>query len=241
MAGHVLGGRSEATTFTFHLREGVTFSDGAPVNAAAVKANLDEIVRLGAKSLFASTYLSVRLQGHDRGGRAHRQGRVRRPQRPVPPGHRDHLARAQLPRLARQAAGRRCRAPIGSGAFVLDRLQTDHSVTVKRRAGYSWPSSLAAHQGEAYLEAVEFRIVPEQGVRTGVLTSGQVHTITDMQPVTERQFRQRRFEVLSRYNPSLPYALYPSTFRPLLGDEAVHGLTLDPSVRLRLHDAWLAS
>ncbi|GAB2943030.1 ABC transporter substrate-binding protein [Nonomuraea fastidiosa] len=230
----------EATTFTFHLREGVTFSDGAPVNAAAVKANLDEIVRLGAKSLFASTYLS----GYK--GTTVVDEHTAKVEFDAPNAQflqataTTSLGLSSPASLAKPPADR-CRAPIGSGAFVLDRLQTNHSVTVKRRAGYAWPSSLAAHQGEAYLDAVEFRIVPEQGVRTGVLTSGQVHAITDVQPVTERQFRQGRFEVLSRHNPGLPYALYPNTFRPLLGDEAVRKAVSKGIDRKQVVDVVLTS
>jgi ABC-type transport system substrate-binding protein len=38
------------TAFTFHLREGATFSDGAPIDAAAVRADLEGIVKLGARA-----------------------------------------------------------------------------------------------------------------------------------------------------------------------------------------------
>ncbi|MEV7010001.1 ABC transporter substrate-binding protein [Streptosporangium sp. NPDC051022] len=211
---------ARATSFTFHLREGATFSDGAPVDARAVKANLDEVVKLGAKSLFASTYLS----GYK--GTTVVDARTARVEFAQPniqflqATATTSLALSSPASLARPAADR-CRAPVGSGPFVLDRWQTNQSVSVKKRSGYAWGSSLSAHRGEAYLDSVEFRIVPEQGVRSGVLTSGQVDAITDVQPVTERQFRGGGFQVLSRHNPGLPYALYPNTFRPLLGDEAV--------------------
>src|SRR5690625_4513420 len=37
----------DSTAFTFHLRDDVTFSDGTPLDAAAVAANFDRIVDLG--------------------------------------------------------------------------------------------------------------------------------------------------------------------------------------------------
>lgn len=40
----------DATEFTFTLREDATFSDGTPVDAAAVKANFDRIIEIGALS-----------------------------------------------------------------------------------------------------------------------------------------------------------------------------------------------
>lgn len=49
---------ADSRRFTFVLRQGVTFSDGAAVDAAAVKANLHAIVALGARSILGSTYLA---------------------------------------------------------------------------------------------------------------------------------------------------------------------------------------
>ncbi len=49
---------ADATTFTFHLKPGVTFSDGTPVNAQAVKDNFDAALKLGAKASLAIGYLS---------------------------------------------------------------------------------------------------------------------------------------------------------------------------------------
>lgn len=49
-------GSDDAKTFTFHLREGVTFHDGAPFDASAVKANFDRLAdqsqNLAKNSLF---------------------------------------------------------------------------------------------------------------------------------------------------------------------------------------------
>ena len=48
----------DSRQFTFHLREGVTFADGSPLDAAAVKANFAAIVALGARAQLAGTYLA---------------------------------------------------------------------------------------------------------------------------------------------------------------------------------------
>ena len=44
--------------FTFVLRDGATFADGSPLDADAVKANFDGIVKMGARASLASTYLA---------------------------------------------------------------------------------------------------------------------------------------------------------------------------------------
>src|SRR4051812_29480295 len=46
------------TTFTFTLRPGATFSDGTPVNAAAVKADFDSVPKLGPLAALANGYLA---------------------------------------------------------------------------------------------------------------------------------------------------------------------------------------
>lgn len=53
----------DSTTFTFHLRDGVTFTDGTPFTAQSVKDNLEGIVDLGAKSSLGSTYLAAHFPG----------------------------------------------------------------------------------------------------------------------------------------------------------------------------------
>src|SRR6202008_3245166 len=48
----------DATSYTFTLREGVTFSDGTPLDADAVAANLDRVSQLGAPAPLAKSYLA---------------------------------------------------------------------------------------------------------------------------------------------------------------------------------------
>jgi peptide/nickel transport system substrate-binding protein len=61
----------------------------------------------------------------------------------------------------------RCAAVVGSGPFVIESYTRDDSVVLARRAGYAWGSSLWEQPGEAHLDRIEFRVVPESGVRVG--------------------------------------------------------------------------
>src|SRR5690606_27203662 len=49
---------ADATAYTFTLREGVTFSDGTPLDAEAVKANFDAVPRLGPRGTLPKGYLA---------------------------------------------------------------------------------------------------------------------------------------------------------------------------------------
>ena len=47
-------------------------------------------------------------------------------------------------------------------------------MTLAKRVGYNWGSAVFGHKGAAYLDRIEFAVIPESGVRTGslVIVSG---------------------------------------------------------------------
>ncbi|GAA4538743.1 ABC transporter substrate-binding protein [Amycolatopsis samaneae] len=213
---------ADSTAFTFQLREGVTFSDGAPLDAAAVKANFDGIKALGAKAQLASGYLA-----------AYQASTVLDP----------HTVRVEFgapsaqflqasstmslgllsPAAYRKTPDQRCQGDglIGSGPFVFRSFRQNQEIVLAKRAGYTWGSSLFRHQGEAYLDQIDYKIVPEPGVRTGGLASGQLDAITDVQPVDEPQFAANGFTEPVRPNPGVVFNLHANTTRGVLTDEKV--------------------
>ncbi|MFE0020486.1 ABC transporter substrate-binding protein [Amycolatopsis sp. NPDC059021] len=213
---------ADSTAFTFHLRDGATFSDGTPVDAAAVKANFDGIKALGAKAQLASGYLA-----------AYKASTVVDP----------HTVRVEFsapsaqflqasstmslgllaPSAYKKTPDQRCQGDglIGSGPFVFQSFRQNQEIVLAKRKGYAWGSSLFRHQGEAYLDKVNYKIVPEPGVRTGSLASGQLDAITDVQPVDEPQFAGNGFTEPVRPNPGVVFNLHANTTRGVLTDEKV--------------------
>ncbi|GAA0254845.1 ABC transporter substrate-binding protein [Cryptosporangium japonicum] len=210
-----------ATSFTFTLRDGATFSDGTPVDAAAVKTNFDAIVKLGAKAQLAGTYLA-----------GYRSATVVDPKTVrvdfAAPSAQFLQATSTMSlgllsaSTAAKTAEQRCQGDlVGSGPFVLKKYTPNQGVTLARRTGYAWPSSLAEHKGEAYLDGIEYKIVPESGVRTGTLQSGQIDGATDIPPQDEARFDGNGFQLLVRGNPGIPFNLAANTSKPILADEQV--------------------
>ncbi|MBE3012084.1 ABC transporter substrate-binding protein [Microbispora sp. NEAU-D428] len=191
----------DARQFTFTLREGVTFSDGTPLDAEAVKASFDRLATLPANG--AASY----LRGY--------QGTT------VVDAHRLHVdfdspnaqflqatSGAGLGILSPVTAGTpladRCRGHfVGSGPYVLDHYTSNQEVVLKRRTGYSWPSSLATVRGEASLAEVRFVFVPEAGARTTALRSGQVQVAENVQPADQDSFAKDGFHLLVTRVPGL--------------------------------------
>ncbi|MGW2657609.1 ABC transporter substrate-binding protein [Streptomyces sp. NPDC001478] len=208
----------DATTFTFVLRKGATFSDGTPVDARAVKDNFDGIVKLGAKAVLGSSYLA-----------GYRSTTVVDPYtaKVVFDAPNAQFLQATstftLGLLARSTlalpAEKRCTGGlVGSGPFTLTGYTPNRSVEERRRADYAWGSSRWTHRGAARLDRLTFTVVPESGIRTGSLQSGQVDAIGGVAPQDEAGLKGAGFTLQSRANPGLPFALTANVARPITRD-----------------------
>ncbi|MER7008213.1 ABC transporter substrate-binding protein [Dactylosporangium sp. NPDC000555] len=211
----------QVTSFTFHLREDATFSDGTPVDAQAVKDNLDGLIKLGARAVQASTYLS-----------GYRETVVVDP----------HTARVEFSKpnaqflkatsttslglvaassLAQPAADRCAKGIVGSGPFLLDQYTRNQQVVQRRRTGYAWSPERMANRGAAYLDRLVFKIVPEVNVRVGLLESGQADAVLGVGPQDTDRVKRAGLVLSSRPNPGLVYGINANRSRPLVADGSV--------------------
>lgn len=211
----------EAKTFTFKLRPDLTFSDGSPLDAAAVKANFDAIVALGAKAPLGSSYLAGYV-GTTVVDPLTAKVEFGAPNVQFLQASSTMSLGLLSPATVTKDPAARCTGDlVGSGPFTVESYTANQSAVLTKRAGYESGSSLAGHTGDAYLDTIEFSIIPESGVRLGALQSGQVTAISDVQPQDEPQFESGDNTILTRPNPGLPFGLQPNVSRPLLGEEAV--------------------
>ncbi|NYI04333.1 ABC transporter substrate-binding protein [Allostreptomyces psammosilenae] len=213
---------ADAREFTFHLRDGVTFSDGTPLTAESVKRNFDTIVgELGAAAPLAGNYLA-----------GYQETRVEdeltatvvfdRPNAQFLQASSTFSLGIVADATLRTPAAERCQGEvIGSGPFVFDRYVQDQEVVLARREGYAWGSAAFGHQGEAYLDAIDFRIIPESGVRAGSLASGQIDASSDVLPQDEPQILAAGGSVLTTANPGVVFNLQTNVSRGPLSDARV--------------------
>jgi peptide/nickel transport system substrate-binding protein len=210
-----------ATSFTYKLKPGATFSDGTPVDAAAVKVNFDSVVKLGAKAVLAASYLSG-YTGTTVVDQYTAKVDFNKPSAQFLQASSTMslglLASTTLAKTPEQ----RCQGDlIGSGPFTFESYTAKQNVVLVKRKGYNWGSSLWLHTGAAYLNKITYKIIPESGVRAGSLTSGQVSSISDVQPQDEAQFASGGLSTFVRGNPGIPFSLSPNTTRPVLSEEPV--------------------
>ncbi|GAA3881962.1 ABC transporter substrate-binding protein [Streptomyces sedi] len=210
----------DATVYTFTLRDDATFSDGTPVDAEALRLNLDGIAALGARAPLGHSYLtgyrSTEVRDTHTAEVAFDRPNAQFLQATTTPAL-GLLAPATLER----SPGDRCTEVVGSGPFVLEEYRVNSSVTQVRREDYAWGSSLWEAPGAARLERLTFEVIAESGVRTGGLSSGQVDAIGGVAPQDEATLEASGLTPHRRANPGLPFSLFPQLERPLVSDPAV--------------------
>lgn len=162
----------DGRTYTFHLRDDVTFSDGAKFNAVALQTNLEHMRDPATKSPLAAAYIAPYLDGKvidEYTFEAH----LREPYTPFL----DVLAQSWLgmvsPKQIREAPKTIAEHPVGSGPFLLESYKRDQGAVFVKRPGYHWAPPVTRHQGEAYLDRIELSYVPEAMIRFTALESGQ--------------------------------------------------------------------
>ncbi|WP_067546230.1 ABC transporter substrate-binding protein [Nocardia crassostreae] len=231
----------DAKTFTFTLKPGVTFSDGTPLTAESVRANFDAIVKTltPAKAPLAATYL-VGYTGTTVVDPLTARVEFDRP-------NAQFLQATSTPQLGIQGAAttvkpadQRCLGDnIGTGPFTYAEYKQGQSAVLAKRAGYSWGSAVFGHQGEAYLDRIEFRVVPESGVRTGSLTSGQLDVVSGALPQDAPQIEAAGGRVQVTSNPGVPFGIQPNVTRGVLTDPAVRTALLTAIDRQEIVDTVL--
>jgi peptide/nickel transport system substrate-binding protein len=164
------GGR----TYVFHLLDGVSFSDGSPFDAAAVKANFERIRSLGIRSQISNAYLGPYREAVVRGPLTI-EVRLDAPF----PGFLFFLAQVWMgfisARQIRDAPDSIEHGAVGTGPFVLGDYQPRKQARFVRREDYRWGPPSLGHRGPALLDAIVLEAVPSDADRTEGLLRGAYH------------------------------------------------------------------
>ncbi|MEV0234565.1 TIGR04028 family ABC transporter substrate-binding protein [Nonomuraea sp. NPDC050786] len=213
----------DATEYTFHLRDGVTFSDGTPLDAAAVAANFD-VYGLGDEKLklpvaeFVNNYersevvdpLTVRFHfdkpspGFLQGTSVIGAGLVSKKTISLP-----YEQQCQLKNV------------IGSGPFTLKNQVVDKEVDLVARKDYNWAPPSSKHQGRAYLDEIKIIVTPEDNVRVGALTSGQADFVRYVQAYDEKTVKDAGFQLYAEPTRGVNNGLYLRPRNSILKDVKV--------------------
>ena len=169
----------DGTEYTFHLREGVTFHDGTPFDAEAVKFNFDRIADPETQSGFASTLLGP----YDRTEVVDSLTAKVVFSAPAP-GFLDGASQAFLgmasPAAVAAAGADFGRAPVGTGFMRFVEWAPQDHITLERNPDYAWAPPMFGHDGPAYLDRLTFRFYPEGATRLAALQAGDVDVVDNV-------------------------------------------------------------
>jgi peptide/nickel transport system substrate-binding protein len=173
---------STDTSYTFTLRKGVTFSDGTPLNAAAVKYTFDRIESPAEGSLFA-----IALLGPYANSVVNNPYSVTVNFKTPYPGFLEAASQAFLGIVDPTAAAREGTVgfgahPVGSGPFEITSNVANQEITEVRNPSYDWGPAGLNHTGPACLSKIVFTEVPEESTRAGELEHGQVDAAETILP-----------------------------------------------------------
>ena len=166
---------ADYSEFTFTLRQDVTFHDGTPFNADAVKAsfdhiNSDAVLESGGKSLltdhsYVETVVVDEFTVTVKFGASY------------PLFLRD-ASRQWLsissPAALEASGADYGRNPVGTGPFKFVQWDAQSQIVIERNPDYNWGPEFAAHQGPALLDQVVFRILPEAATRLTAFETGEI-------------------------------------------------------------------
>jgi peptide/nickel transport system substrate-binding protein len=164
---------------TFHLRPNLKFSDGMPVTAAAVKADLERVLDPATKSAVSKGYLGA-VSSIDTSGKYIVTLHFSAPNRAVL----TYLATTYLgimdPASVAAAGSNTCNGLVGSGAYKVTEVGPAYA-TIKevRNPLHTFGPGWAHNHGPGYLNSITFVPIVSNTTAVSELLSGQLD-VTDV-------------------------------------------------------------
>jgi peptide/nickel transport system substrate-binding protein len=171
----------DGLTWDFTLRDDVTFTDGTPFDAEAVKTNIEHLKDPATAS--STGYLAV---GKIETIEAVEPNLVRfslsTPDSALLESLSQPWVGIQSPTALERDQAVNCESPVGTGPFVVTEWVKQQSIALERNDNYNSAPADAEHTASARLDAIEWRFIPDAATRFAALQSGDVDVIDNPQP-----------------------------------------------------------
>ncbi len=195
----------DGKTYTFHLRDDVTFSDGTKFDAQAVLVNLRRMRDPATRASMTTAYIAPYVDGKVIDAYTF-QANLREPYTPFL----DVLAQSWLgmesPKEILENPKGLAETPIGTGPFTVESYTRSQSIRFVKRPDYNWSPPFVHHPGPAYLDRIEVDIVSEAMVRYASFVAGQYDFMLDAPPQNAAAIRADKSLVFSnRINLGNPF------------------------------------
>ncbi|WP_417556367.1 ABC transporter substrate-binding protein [Microbacterium sp.] len=212
----------DGKTYTFTLRDDVTFTDGTVFDAAAVKANFDRIVDPKTESAQAAAMLGGDLYAGTKVIDPHTvEVDFTKPYAPFLQA----ASTAQLgfwsPKVIKSAGDQiKAGGPdvnVGTGPFTMTSYTANQEIVYTRNDDYAWgPDGAKAPK----VKTLRVELLPEASVRAGVVVSGEAQITSNLPPSAVKSLG-KDITVTAKEYPGLPYSLFLNEKYGVFADQNV--------------------
>ncbi|MCR1782375.1 hypothetical protein KVF89_07510 [Nocardioides carbamazepini] len=189
-------------SYTFTLREGVTFHDGTPFDAEAVVKNVEYIADPATKSTIAVQQLGTCTKAT-----AESELVVRldcdEPFVPLLANLSSPYLGMQSPAAIAEHGAEMSSEMVGTGPFELESFTPNESVVLKAYEDYDWAPE-AAGFGDKGPKRIDFKIAPNPQARVAALQSGQAQLVQKVPGAIFKSLRDK-YQVLEKGAPGMGY------------------------------------
>jgi peptide/nickel transport system substrate-binding protein len=170
----------DGKAITMKLKSGVTFADGTPLDAEAVRFTFQRFKETGTKSpiyggvqqidgVTVVDLLTVRFTFKEPA--ANFWGTISMP-----------YAGIISPTSAKSVAETGKGNLVGTGPFTLGEWKAGQSITLKRNPAYNWGATVTQNHAAPYLDALVFKVVPDATTQLAALEAGELDAIFINEP-----------------------------------------------------------
>ncbi|MBK4174295.1 TIGR04028 family ABC transporter substrate-binding protein [Corynebacterium macginleyi] len=217
---------ADDTEFTFHIRKGVTYSDGSVLDAANVKKNYDLYANGDDSRMLTPSeqlpnyvkseviddytvkfYFSEPSPGFPQSTSVMNQALLSN-------GTLDLDDTGFSPGRATDISG--------SGPFVIEEEHMGTKLVLKARKDYDWaPPARKDHQGPAEIEGINVVLAAEDSVRVGSLVARQSDIARQIEAPDEKHLKDKNLQVLAAPTRGVNNSYHFHFRHPLLADKRV--------------------
>ena len=210
----------DGLSYTFYLRKGVTFHDGTPFNAEAVRFNLERITSSDLASQKASFMLGPYASTEVLDEYTVRI-RLSEPFAPLL----DSLSQVYLgmasPTAVEKWGSEYQLHQVGTGPFIFAEYVPDDHLLLRRNPDYDWGPSIYQHD-TAQTDEIEFRFFVDPATRSPTLETGEVDVMGEIPPQdAARLMESEDFYIEAVPIPGVSLMFFLNTTRPPLDDVQV--------------------
>ncbi|WP_169164772.1 ABC transporter substrate-binding protein [Cellulomonas taurus] len=171
----------DGLTWDFTLADGVTFTDGTPFDAEAVRVNIEHLQDPDTGS--STGYLAVqKVASVEAVDATHARFHLTEPDSALLESLSQQWTAIESPTGIERGTDANCAAPVGTGPFVVESWTPQQQVELVRNDDYAGLDPEADHDGAAYLDRIVWRFIPDAATRYAALRSGEVQMIDNPQP-----------------------------------------------------------